>query len=138
WRVEYQNDNPNSTPHETLVTVAEAERLPDGALYGHIALQRSLAHKLGFEPPAATQVPTDGPRAFHVVRCTSPTSARDVALLARGRGLLVDIRVADEGWTVEIAQPLPASRRVIQSMEEDLRTIAAACDAEYAGFERGR
>jgi hypothetical protein len=47
WRVVYQNDDPNSVPRETRISVEEAQHLPDNGLLGaglaEIMLTRLLA-----------------------------------------------------------------------------------------------
>ncbi len=42
WRVEYDDDNPNSTPRETPIGEAEAAGLPDDGLSGDVAVVRVL------------------------------------------------------------------------------------------------
>jgi hypothetical protein len=46
WRIEYPDENPNSSPKETKVSQAEARGLPRDGLYGHVALERLLVHLL--------------------------------------------------------------------------------------------
>lgn len=137
WRVAYRDDNPNSRPKETLVTTGEAEALPPDGVYGHIALERLLAHKLGLPPELSTAGSPNAPTAFHVVSCPTATSAHGVALFAHQHGLGAEVRDAGDHWNAIVAQPMPANASAIAAIEEGVREIAAACGAEYAGFERG-
>lgn len=47
WRVEYADDDPNSTPRESVVTEEEARGLPDDALSGGGAIARILDVRVG-------------------------------------------------------------------------------------------
>ena len=47
WRVEYQNDNPNSVPRETRISVEESQRLPDDGLLGAGLVEIMLTRLLG-------------------------------------------------------------------------------------------
>ncbi|MGH2377209.1 MAG: immunity 26/phosphotriesterase HocA family protein [Candidatus Limnocylindria bacterium] len=42
WRVEYDADNPNSTPRESPIGEAEAAALPEDGLHGDVAVVRVL------------------------------------------------------------------------------------------------
>lgn len=53
WRVEYQDDNPNSIPMETRTSPAEAEGLPNDALLGAGVVEARLTERLG-GPPAGS------------------------------------------------------------------------------------
>jgi hypothetical protein len=46
WRVEYQNDDPNSVPGETRISMEEFRRLPDNGLLGAGAVENSLTKLL--------------------------------------------------------------------------------------------
>lgn len=56
WRVEYQDDNPNSIPSETRVSPDEAQRLPNNALLGAGVVEATLTKRLS-EPAASAQRP---------------------------------------------------------------------------------
>lgn len=47
WRVEYDDNNPNSTPRESPIGEAEAAALPDDGLYGAVAVARVLDLRIG-------------------------------------------------------------------------------------------
>ncbi len=42
WRVEYHDDDPNSTPREVPIDEVSAAALPDDALHGDVAIERVL------------------------------------------------------------------------------------------------
>jgi hypothetical protein len=49
WRVVYQDDNPNSVPRETRISVEESQHLPDDGLLGAGLVELTLTRLLGYQ-----------------------------------------------------------------------------------------
>jgi hypothetical protein len=55
WRVEYKNDDPNSIPRETRISVDESEKLPSNSLLGAGAVEISLTKLLSDSPATSSR-----------------------------------------------------------------------------------
>jgi hypothetical protein len=54
WRVEYDDDDPNSRPRETLISTEECERLPEDGAAGFGFVEARMTRLLGSSSPRET------------------------------------------------------------------------------------
>ena len=55
WRVEYQDDNPNSVPQEHPAALEEVQRLPNNALLGAGVVEATLTKRLSGSAAASSR-----------------------------------------------------------------------------------
>jgi hypothetical protein len=55
WRVEYKDDDPNSIPRETRISVDESEKLPSNSLLGAGAVEIRLTKLLSDSPATSSR-----------------------------------------------------------------------------------
>lgn len=146
WRVEYADDDPNSTPRESLITEQQARSLPDDGLYGDVAIARVLDLRLEDRGPVGdlghqfeTQPSTPGQEGVtYRIYATSKKVCDRVARALQRQGFSVQVEQKDAGsWAIEAVLSVTPPER-IEETEQLLSALASEMGATYDGYERGR
>ena len=135
WRVEYQNDDPNSVPRETWISMEEFRRLPDNGLLGAGAVESRLTKRL-VDPAATSSRANRAHEVWHYLYFKDEETAQLVARRLQGAAYTTVVRESEPDWLVCASHSLQESQDTLEAIAESLTEMAVAEGGEYDGWER--
>ncbi len=140
WRVHYPDDDLNSSPTYTPITMDAYARLPRFGFYPPVAVERLLS-SLPTNASVAKDLPEDderdcSPTISHYLHFPSEMAAGRVVEQVKRDGYAGEISKSDSDWLVVVIYGGHATIEELANMEAQMESIALSHGGVYDGFDR--